>query len=103
MGEIEAEGTEAPKSADTLSPTGRTRLESSASSRFFPGAWFSPKIGAGRASLEVAQGEFIPVKPTSPTDGVPDEPEELDEVPPTASEDTDESTPEEKRRWCVVM
>nr|GAT53742.1 predicted protein [Mycena chlorophos] len=38
-----------------------SRLESTASSLYFPGAWFS-ELPEGRASLEVAAGEFTPSK-----------------------------------------
>ncbi|KAJ7637721.1 hypothetical protein DFH06DRAFT_1335867 [Mycena polygramma] len=47
--------------APPISP--RSRLESTASSIFFPGGWFS-RLPQERASLDVAQGEFTPVKPT---------------------------------------
>ncbi|KAJ7931472.1 hypothetical protein B0H13DRAFT_847055 [Mycena leptocephala] len=59
----------------------RSRLESTASSIFFPGGWFS-KMPEGRASMDVAQGEFIPSSPTSPSMA---------------------QSEEKKGKWCVVM
>ncbi|RDB26382.1 hypothetical protein Hypma_006513 [Hypsizygus marmoreus] len=94
-----------PTSTDTLSPTTRQRLESTASSRFFPGGWFSPSA-QGRTSLEIAQGEFTHVKLTVPveTGDVSDTPPELEEdAASIASDDTADSGEEERRRWCVVM
>ncbi|KAJ6619702.1 hypothetical protein B0H10DRAFT_2216541 [Mycena sp. CBHHK59/15] len=65
----------------------RSRLESTASSMFFPGGWFS-KVPQGRASLDVAQGEFTPSKPTTPSVTAPTE---------------DSESEEKKGKWCVVM
>ncbi|KAJ7707760.1 hypothetical protein B0H17DRAFT_1192201 [Mycena rosella] len=66
----------------------RSRLESTASSMFFPGGWFS-KIPDGRASLDVAKGEFTSPKPTSPS---------------VSSPTNETEQPDEKKgRWCVVM
>jgi len=76
----------------------RKRLESTTSSRFFPGGWFSPH-SEGRTSLEVARGEFTPVK-THPDD-VPDSVPDLDDNEAEAEEP--ESPTQEKSRWCVVM
>ncbi|KAJ7475805.1 hypothetical protein FB451DRAFT_257411 [Mycena latifolia] len=70
--------------APPISP--RSRLESTASSMFFPGGWFS-KMPEGRASLDVAQGEFA--KPTSPSVSSP-------------TTETEQSE-EKKGKWCVVM
>ncbi|KAF7327614.1 hypothetical protein MKEN_00340600 [Mycena kentingensis (nom. inval.)] len=73
-----------------LSP--RSRLESTASSLFFPGGWFS-KMPEGRASLEVAAGEFTPSKPTAesiPSPGTEEAPAVAGEPPapsPTESEE----------------
>ena len=78
----------------------RKRLESTTSSRFFPGGWFSPR-SEGRTSLEIAQGEFTPVKTTHHPDDVPDSVSELDDNEAEAEEL--ESVPQEKSRWCVVM
>ena len=92
-------------SPEGVSPTTRKRLESTASSRFFPGSWFStaPKVaGEGRTSLEIAQGEFIPSKPTSPADDQPPSPVPEDALSDD-DEDDDKSEEEEKRRWCVIM
>ncbi|KAJ6604770.1 hypothetical protein DFH09DRAFT_321612 [Mycena vulgaris] len=75
--------------APPVSP--RSRLESTASSMFFPGGWFS-KIPEGRASLDVAQGEFSSSKPNSPSISSPNE---------TPNET--EQSEEKKGKWCVVM
>ncbi|KAJ7170627.1 hypothetical protein C8R43DRAFT_980281 [Mycena crocata] len=68
----------------------RSRLESTASSMFFPGGWFS-KMPEGRASLDVAQGEFTPSKPTSPP------------LPPPADTEQNDQSEEKKGKWCLVM
>ncbi|TFK40315.1 hypothetical protein BDQ12DRAFT_734312 [Crucibulum laeve] len=87
-------------------PSARKRLESTTSSRFFPGGWFSstPKVAdETRPSLEVAQGEFSSSKPTSPVDDVSDS--VSDSTTGTASTESVEE-PEEKHakgRWCVIM
>lgn len=90
-------------SAEGLSPPTRKRLESTTSSRFFPGGWFSTAskvVDEGRTSLEIAQGEFTPLKPTSPDDEVPDSPVSEDS---SSIDDDDESEQKEKKGWCVVM
>jgi hypothetical protein len=90
--------------AEEVSPTTRKRLESTASSRFFPGGWFSATskvVDEGRTSLEIAQGEFTSSKPMSPANDPPDSPVSED-ASITTDEDDDESE-QEKRRWCVVM
>lgn len=87
------------QSLDTLtSPvTARARLESTTSSRFFPGGWFSsaPKSAEeNRMSLENAAGEF-----SSPT-GMKDSP--ALEVPTNTPID---GVIDEKKRgkWCIIM
>ncbi|EGN98707.1 hypothetical protein SERLA73DRAFT_73309 [Serpula lacrymans var. lacrymans S7.3] len=74
------------------SASSRKRLESTTSSRFFPGGWFSssPKVPEeGRTSLDVAAGEFISksaeTTPTTP-------------MPTAVEEDS-----EKKARWCTIM
>lgn len=111
-------------SLELPSPTTRTRLESTASSLFFPGGWFA-KVPQGRASLDNAQGEFSPPKPTSPTeethaselsiDSVSDANDlsklttSIEETATTAPESqTDDASAasesgEKKGKWCVVM
>lgn len=75
----------------------RNRLESTTSSRFFPGGWFSssPKVPEeGRASLDVAAGEFVhksSVENTPTTD------------PTTALPSAVEEDKEKKSRWCTIM
>ncbi|KAG1779156.1 hypothetical protein EV702DRAFT_1090745 [Suillus placidus] len=75
----------------------RNRLESTTSSRFFPGGWFSssPKVPEeGRASLDVAAGEFVhksSVENTPTTD------------PTTAPPSAVEEDKEKKSRWCTIM
>ncbi|KAF9223864.1 hypothetical protein BS17DRAFT_781329 [Gyrodon lividus] len=74
------------------SPLRRTRVESTTSSRFFPGGWFSssPKVPEeGRTSLEVAAGEFV-----SKTVG---------STPSTALPSAVEEDKEKKSRWCTIM
>ena len=88
-----------------VSPKTRKRLESTASSRFFPGGWFSAAsvVDEGRTSLEIAQGEFTSPKPTSPSDDRPNSPF-LEDASSTDDDEDDDVEPEqEKRRWCVVM
>ncbi|OJA18177.1 hypothetical protein AZE42_05301 [Rhizopogon vesiculosus] len=71
----------------------RKRLESTTSSRFFPGGWFSssPKVPEeGRASLDVAAGEFV--QQTS-----------VENTPTTALPSAVEEDREKKSRWCTIM
>ncbi len=98
-------------SLDTINdaPTSRARLESTTSSRFFPGGWFARPQAEGRTSTDNAQGVFIPPKsqtetqPTSTDDPAPitTDSEEI------SSDDSDEEDEDEakakKGRWCVVM
>nr|GAT60797.1 predicted protein [Mycena chlorophos] len=72
-----------------LSP--RSRLESTASSLYFPGAWFS-KLPEGRASLEVAAGEFTPSKNNPPL-----------LTTTRADEVVQKEEAERKGKWCIVM
>lgn len=90
---------------------GRQRLESTASSLFFPGGWFS-KAPEGRASLEHAGGEFIPTSPKSSsmeTEGFPalSVPAPAADSATTPVEETQSPTTSEsgkKDRWgCVMM
>jgi len=72
---------------------GRKRLESTTSSRFFPGGWFSssPKVPEeGRASLDVATGEFISQS-------------SVENTPTTAIPSAVEEDREKKSRWCTIM
>jgi len=72
---------------------GRKRLESTTSSRFFPGGWFSssPKVPEeGRTSLDVAAGEFV--HQTS-----------VENTPTTAIPSAVEEDREKKSRWCTIM
>ncbi|KAE9407691.1 hypothetical protein BT96DRAFT_933121 [Gymnopus androsaceus JB14] len=97
------EDPESPGSLDTVGDSlsvakDRKRLESTASSLFFPGGWFSPRPPAGRASLDNAQGEFTPSK--SPVDEVPSI--ELESAPTSATAESDDSK-EKKGKWCVIM
>ncbi|KAJ8474300.1 hypothetical protein ONZ45_g15991 [Pleurotus djamor] len=79
----------------TLEPTSRDRkrLESTSSSRFFPGGWFSssPTI-EGRTSLENAQGEFAHLK--SPIETA---------APATTPIDGLAEDEEKRSRWCTIM
>ena len=80
---------------DPQSTSVRTRYESttSASSRFFPGGWFSsPPAVEGKPSLDSARGEFSATKsPTSPTT------EEPLAVP--AQDDGEKK----HHKWCTIM
>jgi hypothetical protein len=83
--------------------TNRVRHESVASSRFFPGGWFSsvPKSPQeGRASLEIVRGEFTPAK--SPTESLLSPFSGPNAPPATPVSGVDESEAK-KGRWCVVM
>ncbi|KAG7089784.1 hypothetical protein E1B28_011435 [Marasmius oreades] len=92
------------------SPSGRSRLESTASSLMFPGGWFS-KAPPGRASLDNARGEFVASKQSSPVERTPEVPEETpassESSPPTdaTSEETapKEEEKEKKSKWCTIM
>ncbi|KAL0954804.1 hypothetical protein HGRIS_003750 [Hohenbuehelia grisea] len=80
-----------------VSPTKpRSRLESTASSRFFPGGWFSssPKI-QGRPSLDVAQGEFTPSKTPVDMSGTT--------APAPTPVDGLAEDEEKKAKWCTIM
>ncbi|KAG1821145.1 uncharacterized protein BJ212DRAFT_1337899 [Suillus subaureus] len=71
----------------------RNRLESTTSSRFFPGGWFSssPKVPEeGRTSLDVAAGEFIHKS-------------SVENTPTTALPSAVEEDKEKKSRWCTIM
>ncbi|KAG2133654.1 uncharacterized protein EDB93DRAFT_1173961 [Suillus bovinus] len=75
----------------------RSRLESTTSSRFFPGGWFSssPKVPEeGRTSLDVAAGEFIH---KSSVENTPTS------APTTALPSAVEEDTEKKSRWCTIM
>ncbi|KAF9069254.1 hypothetical protein BDP27DRAFT_1447842 [Rhodocollybia butyracea] len=100
----EAENTD--QVGDTLTVTKeRKRLESTASSLFFPGGWFS-RPPAGRASLDNAQGEIISPKALSPTEGPLSSIAPVPSVSePAAVEGAEvaEGSKEKKEKWCVVM
>ncbi|KAG1750143.1 hypothetical protein EDB19DRAFT_1904393 [Suillus lakei] len=75
----------------------RNRLESTTSSRFFPGGWFSssPKVPEeGRTSLDVAAGEFIHKSSVENTPTT---------APTTALPSAVEEDKEKKSRWCTIM
>ncbi len=74
--------------------TQRIRHESTASSRFFPGGWFSgsPKSpNDNRTSLDHATGEFSRVEPLSASPG--------QDVPVNTPVDGEPV----RRRWCLIM
>ena len=84
---------------EVSSPTSaRTRLESTTSSRFFPGGWFSSSTKLpeeGRTSLEIATGEFsrsISEETASPAM----------EVPTNTPIDGDVEH-KKNGKWCVIM
>lgn len=73
----------------------RARLESTTSSRFFPGGWFSgnPKSPEdNRTSLEHAAGEFLRTENLSAGPAL--------EVPANTPID---GVPTRRGRWCLVM
>ncbi|KAF9266604.1 hypothetical protein L218DRAFT_78283 [Marasmius fiardii PR-910] len=87
------------------SPSGRSRLESTASSLMFPGGWYS-RPPPGRASLDNAKGEFVASKQSSPppVQLPPELPEET--VAVSTSVGTNEEIPakeEKKSKWCTIM
>ncbi|CAL1716485.1 unnamed protein product [Somion occarium] len=97
LNELEPIDVISPPALETLSPTsGRTRLESTTSSRFFPGGWFSNPTKspeANRASLDHASGVFTKTPGTSAI-----------EVPAnTPIDGIDENEDKKKSRWCVIM
>jgi len=103
VSETEKVDVTSPSGMDTLSPTDatshRSRQESTASSRFFPGGWFnSPKSpDDNRASLDHANGEFAKL-----TSNSIDTPSPILEVPTnTPIDGIDER--KNKSRWCVIM
>ncbi|KAG6917005.1 hypothetical protein DXG01_004270 [Tephrocybe rancida] len=90
-------------SPDPPSPvTGRSRLQSTTSSRFFPGGWFSPTktVDETRASLEIAQGEFTAAKLAAINNPSIDEGPAVETPTPaqTVNEEPQSATSEEKRR-----
>ncbi|KAF7791216.1 hypothetical protein EIP86_002230 [Pleurotus ostreatoroseus] len=82
---------------DMLSPTTqRARLESTTSSRFFPGGWFSgsPKSpNENRTSLDHAIGEFSRADNLSASPG--------QDVPLNTPVDGEEDSG--RKRWCLIM
>lgn len=97
-------------SLDTISPaTDRSRLESTSSSRFFPGGWFSPSktVDESRPFFEVVQGEFTAQKVAAARDPSIDEgPSVAEQYTPTEGEANKGPQPtskEQKSRWCVIM
>lgn len=81
----------------TNNGSNRNRLESTTSSRFFPGGWFSssPKVPEeGRTSLDVAAGEFVHKSSVENTPTT---------APTTALPSAVEEDKEKKSRWCTIM
>ncbi|KAJ2936668.1 hypothetical protein H1R20_g429, partial [Candolleomyces eurysporus] len=88
----------------------RKRLESTASSRFFPGSWFSaaktPVPEEGRTSLETASGQFSR-GPSSPLDAgsvlspITINTETL--AVPEQDQAEDSAVSPSKRKWCSIM
>jgi hypothetical protein len=58
-------------------------------------------VNEGRTSLEIAQGEFTPLKPTSTDEEVPDSP--VSEHALSTDDDNESEEEKEKKGWCVVM
>ena len=92
-------GVTVDKHAGLSAPAQRVRLESTTSSRFFPGGWFSSTTKLAeenRTSLEMATGEFA----KSPTDSVAPSP--AVEAPPGTPVDGNVDD-KKKGKWCVIM
>ena len=82
----------------------RQNSSSSSSSKFFPGGWFTPKANEGRASLDVAQGEFTPsVKVTTTTDVFETLNVENEAGVSTRTMTAGDGADGQKRKWCIVM
>jgi len=86
------------------SATSRKRLESTTSSRFFPGGWFSssptvPEESRTRTSLDVASGEFIR-SPSAESRPSGESPASTATSVPSTEDGEDE---EKKTRWCTIM
>ncbi|KAF9046949.1 hypothetical protein BDZ89DRAFT_1033706 [Hymenopellis radicata] len=87
-------------SLDTINdtPTARARLESTTSSRFFPGGWFAKPQPEGRTSTDNALGEFTPSKPQTETQQTsPDEPAPITADSETSGDDSDEEDEDEAK------
>ncbi|KIK63127.1 hypothetical protein GYMLUDRAFT_57867 [Collybiopsis luxurians FD-317 M1] len=86
----------------------RKRLESTTSSLFFPGGWFS-KAPAGRASLDNAQGEITSPKAMSPVEGPSSAGlQYLSSAPSPSSAEAEETNADvddktKKGKWCILM
>ncbi|KAG6861033.1 hypothetical protein C0995_004736 [Termitomyces sp. Mi166 len=96
-------------SSDAILPaSGRSRLESTSSSRF-PGAWFSPSktVDKSRPFLEIAQGEFTAKNLAAARELSIDEgpivAEQSTETQAKANEEAQPASDERKSRWCVIM
>ncbi len=113
MGSLDTVNESADVVPETLEvPFTRKRLESSASARLLRGALH--KVPEGRASLDMAQGEFTklpsPVVDTTHTStvGVVETLTTEQETGSVSSDESDGSSDdssedEHKGRWCVVM
>lgn len=92
--------TTSPPELDTLSPTSagaRARIESTTSSRMFPGGWFSgnPKTPEdNRASIEHASGEFARSDFTASP---------ALEAPVNTPVDDADHHDKKKHKYCVIM
>ncbi|KAK7454661.1 hypothetical protein VKT23_011414 [Stygiomarasmius scandens] len=92
-------------SLDTVEPKdskSRARLESTTSSLFFPGGWFSRPPPA---TLDTAQGQGV-FTPSKSTDA-PESPTKVSSSETAAATPDDgaevEAAAEKKSRWCIVM
>ncbi|EKM78732.1 hypothetical protein AGABI1DRAFT_129020 [Agaricus bisporus var. burnettii JB137-S8] len=90
------------RSPESSPISSRKRLESTTSSRLFPGGWFSnsSKIPDERTSLEVAQGVFTGVKEGGSVEESLQSPTSPAAEPITPIRDQSSS---DKRKWCVIM
>jgi hypothetical protein len=89
----------------------RSRLESTTSSLYFPGGWYS-KAPENPTVHDHAQGEFIPSKPSSPVETKQVDPLGSQVVAMASEVESTQTTPvqvetqasaEEKKRWCIIM
>ncbi|KAF5377340.1 hypothetical protein D9757_008025 [Collybiopsis confluens] len=79
----------------------RKRLESTASSLFFPGGWFSKPPAGGRESLDNAQGEITSPKAMSPVEGPSTAFSTAPSVEVEVNSDGEDQA--KKGKWCVIM
>ncbi|KAI9000589.1 hypothetical protein BD414DRAFT_451042 [Trametes punicea] len=88
-----------PPAADIAPSSARARLESTTSSRYFPGGWFSSTAklpDEGRTSMDHASGEFAK-SPSEPSASP------ALEVPANTPVDGNVEEKHKRGKWCIVM